>query len=533
MTLSAHDKRRLLTVMLREKGISMADTSRADRIPRRDDVGPSPLSFNQEAMWFIERFDPGKASYNIPATVRLNGRLDVQALERTLTEIVRRHESLRTTFHSNADGSPFQTVGTPDAIAIPVIDLQGWPEPERDARAVRLAIDEPRRPFDLTRGPLLRALLVRLGPEQHVLILTFHQIVTDGWSMGVFTRELTTLYEGFRGGSRPALLPELPIQYADFARWQRRRVRGPALEAQRAYWKQQLGSRPPVLSLPTDRPRPALTSFEGRHHPIRLPRLLSDDLRDLSKREGVTLFMSLLAAFNVLLYRYTGQDDIMVGSTFANRSRSEIEGLIGFFVNVLPLRTRLSGNPAFREVLRRVRAVTLGAAAHQELPLSEVVKEIEPQRDPTRNPLFEVVFYLLTPDRNPAVYGFGLSEVAETIELQDLTMTPLEAECGVARFDIVVLMWDMPDGISGTVEYRTELFDPATITRLVDQFVTVLRLVAARPDVRLDTIVSRLDEEEQQQQRLKEQADKDVAYQKLRRIRPRSTREPVHTGPAR
>ncbi|MFN2236119.1 MAG: amino acid adenylation domain-containing protein, partial [Anaerolineales bacterium] len=313
------------------------------------------LSYAQQRMWFIDQLEPGKATYNILIALRLEGALDLTTMEQSLEEIVRRHESLRTTFPS-VEGKPFQVISAPEPFMLPLNDLSELPEAKREMEARRLAAEEAQRPFDLARGPLLRAVLYRLSGKEHILLLTFHHIVTDGWSTGVFSHELAVLYEAFSTG-KPSPLAELSIQYADFALWQRQHLQSEALEPLLSYWKQQLSDAPPLLELPTDRPRPAVQSNKGRTQSFLLPLSLSEKLSRLGQQEGATLFMTLLAAYQTLLYRYSGQEDILVGTPVANRTHPEIERLIGFFVNTLVLRTDLSGDPTFRELLNRIRQV--------------------------------------------------------------------------------------------------------------------------------------------------------------------------------
>ena len=342
-------RRALLKALLQEEGVSSSSTP---TISRRNADEPVPLSFAQQRLWFLDQFQPGSPVYNIPAALRITAPLNAFALEQSLNEIVRRHEALRTTFAA-VDGRPVQVIAPALRVPLPVTDLRGLPQTERETEATRLATQEAQHPFDLARGPLVRATLLRLGAGDHVLLLTMHHIVSDGWSMGVFFRELAVLYEAYATG-KPSPLPELPVQYADFAQWQRQWLQGEVLAAHLTYWKQHLAGAPEVLELPTDRPRPAVQSFRGATYPFTLPPALSTALKTLSQREGVTLFMTLLAAFKTLLHRYTGQGDLVVGAPIANRTRAEIEGLIGFFVNTLVLRTDLSGNPRFGELLGRV-----------------------------------------------------------------------------------------------------------------------------------------------------------------------------------
>ena len=354
------------------------------------DVFAFPCSFAQERLWFLDQLFPGSPLYNIPAALRLSGALDVEALTRGLNEIVARHESLRTTIVA-VDGQPLQFIDRRASVSLPVVDLGGLPQSEREGRARRLVEEEARRPFDLARGPLLRAGLLRLDEEDHVLLLTMHHIVSDEWSSGIFYGELATLYEAFRAG-RPSPLGELPIQYADFAIWQREWLQGEVLEAQLSYWMEQLGGVPALLELPTDRPRRAEQTDRGGWESLGLPREVSERLRALGREEGATPFMTHLAAFQVLLYRYTGQEDILVGTPIANRNWAEIEGLIGFFVNTLVLRGKLTGNPTFREFLGQVREVCLGAYDHQDLPFERLVQELQPERSMSRSPVFQVAF---------------------------------------------------------------------------------------------------------------------------------------------
>ncbi|MCG3161078.1 MAG: Linear gramicidin synthase subunit D [Acidobacteria bacterium] len=436
--------------------------------------GEAPLSFAQQRLWFLDQLSPGNSLYNISQAIQVKGALDSAALERTLNEIVRRHEILRTTFAS-IDGKPVQVI-TPDLrLALPVVDLGNLEEAEREIEARRLAAVEAAQPFDLSRGPLLRATLLRLEPERHVVLFTMSHIVSDGWSIGVLVREVGMLYDAFANG-RPSPLPELPIQYADFAQWQRRWLRGEEMERRLAYWKKQLANSPPMLALPTDRPRPAVQTFRGRVQSISLTSELSAAIRELSRQTDCTLFMTLLAAFKTLLLRYTGQEDILVGTVVANRNRAEIEPLIGFFVNTLALRGDLSGDPSFRELLGRVREMTLGAYAHQDLPFEKLVGEIQPDRDLSHAPLFQVAFQLRS------------ARHQEAFEAPGLALSLLEVESKTAKFDLALSMVEGKDRLSGTLEYNTDLYDDATITRLLGHFRTLLESVAADPDRRLSSL---------------------------------------------
>ncbi|MET0648994.1 MAG: amino acid adenylation domain-containing protein, partial [Pyrinomonadaceae bacterium] len=441
-----------------------------ERVPRG---GPLPLSFAQQRLWFLDQLDPGSALYNVPTVLRLAGPLDVAAFEKSLGEVVRRHEILRTTF-AMRDGSPVQVIAPPGPWNLPVEDLREVPAASRQAAVERATIEEMRRPFDLTRGPLLRALLLRVGDVEHVLVFTVHHMVSDDWSKGVLVREATALYEAFLKGE-PSPLAEPPIQYADFAQWHRRRMSGALLESQLDYWRRQLRGELPVLNLPTDHKRPASPDHRGAHVPFRLSASLTDALKELSRREGATLFMTLLAGFKCLLHRYADQEDILVGTPIANRTRAEIEDLIGFFVNTLVLRTDLSGDPTFRELLGRVREVTLGAYAHQDLPFEKLVEELQLSRDGGRTPLLQVVFTLQNAPVPP-------------LALAGLTLTPQPVETGTAKFDLVLNVAETEQGLAGWLEYRCDLFERETIERLAAHFETLLGAAAADPARRLSEL---------------------------------------------
>ncbi|MCP4661375.1 MAG: non-ribosomal peptide synthetase, partial [bacterium] len=349
-----------------------------------------PLSFSQERLWLLDRLEPGSTAYNLPYPARLKGKLRVAALERAIDEIVRRHESLRTTF-AFQDGEPVQRIAPPAPFRLPVVDLSRLADAERRVEAEALLHADATTPFDLEHGPLFRATLLRLDASGYVLVQNMHHVISDGWSIGVFFRELGTLVAAFSAG-RPSPLPPLPIQYADYAIWQRERLSGEFLERQLGYWKEQLGGRLPTLELPADRPRPRFQTHRGASVSRRLPAELSEALNALSQRHGASLFMTLLAVFNGLLHRYTGQEDLIVGSPIAGRQRLEVEGLIGFFLNTLALRTRLEAELSFRELLERVRKVLLDATAYQEVPFEKLLEELQPERDLSRSPLFQVFF---------------------------------------------------------------------------------------------------------------------------------------------
>jgi amino acid adenylation domain-containing protein len=436
-------------------------------------TGPLPLSFAQERLWFIDRLDPGSATYNIPAALRLTGALDEAALERALGEIVRRHESLRTVF-AEVDGSPVQVIAPFGGFALPVEDLSGLGEADREAAVRRRAGEEASRPFDLAAGPLFRAALLRLGGEDHVLLLSVHHVVSDGWSMGVLFRELSALYTAYLAG-RESPLPELAVQYADYAVWQREQLAGEVLDRQLSYWREQLSGAPALLELPADRPRPAVRTHRGASVPVELSPELLERLQALGRSEGATLYMTLLGAFQVLLSKYAGSEDVVVGSPIAGRTRGEVEELIGFFVNTLVLRTDLSGNPSFRETLRRVREATLGAYAHQEVPFEKLVAELQPERSLSHSPLFQVMFTL----QNAGGGG---------IALPGLRVNGVGAERANAQFDLSLTLTPTPQGLRGALNYSTDLFDRSTVNRMLGHLERVLEQVAADADVRLSEL---------------------------------------------
>ena len=432
-------------------------------------AGALPLSFAQQRLWFLDRLDPGGASYNLPTAVRVRGPLDAGALEQSLAEIVRRHEVLRTTFTAEG-GRPVQVIAPAARPDFSVTDLSGLPAPERAAEAARLARAEAQRPFDLAAGPLMRTRLLRLSGAEHLLLLTMHHIVSDGWSMGILIREVSVLYEAFsRGAASP--LTALPVQYADYALWQREWLTGEKLAEQLAYWRGQLAGAPPVLELPTDFPRPAVKTFNGATLAFTLPRELNEKLQALSRREGATLFMTLLSAFNVLLARYTEQTEILIGTPVANRTRTEIESLIGFFVNTLVIRTDLTGEPSFRELLRRVRAASLQAYAHQDVPFEKLVEELQPERNLSYSPLFQVAF---------ALQNAPMPDVA----LSGLQLSVAESAKETAKFDLALAIEETPDGLAGELEYNTDLFRADTMRRMIGHFQTILEGVVANPDER-------------------------------------------------
>lgn len=456
--------RALIEAMLRKEGIvSVAP----DQIPCRGDRGPAPLSFAQQRLWFFDQFEPGSSVYNLTAAIALEGKLDIAALERTFNVIVERHEALRTTFDIH-DGQPVQIIAPAQTIGMRLIDLSDLQHDEQQARTEEILLEESTRPFDLKQGPLLRTTLLRVHDKKHTLLFAVHHIVSDDWSTGLLIHELGELYSAFVAGRAPNL-PELPIQYSDFAVWQRQWLQGAVLNEQLTYWKKQLCNNLPVLELPTDRPRPPLQTFQGSTLLFSLPSALSKSLKALSQSEQATLFMTLLAAFKVLLHRYTGLEDITVGTPIANRQRHDLEHLIGFFTNTLAIRTDLSGNPAFRDLLRTVRETLLDAYAHQDLPFEYLVEELHPERTLSHSPLVQVSF---------VVKHTGPELV---LELPGLVVTPLQNDFGTAKFDLTCYMDDCGADISGAIEYNVDLFDRQTIERLAGHFQELLASIVNNP----------------------------------------------------
>jgi aspartate racemase len=441
-----------------------------DVIGRRERKGPFPLSFAQQRLWILDRLNPGGSVYNVPYAYRLHGDVSVEALENALTEIVRRHEVLRTTFTA-VDGAPLQNVGPALGVHVGVRDLRPVPEGDRESAAMLQLHEEAHRGFDLERGPLMRVTLIRLRDDEHLLVLVFHHIVFDGWSESVFFRELSALYEAAPRGAKDAL-PDLPIQYGDYVLWQREWLQGEVLERQIAYWREKLGGDLPVLELPADRTRPPVQTHTGLTEFMTIPPPLYAALTQLGREEGVTLFMTLLSAFNVLLSRYSGQEDLLVGTPIAGRNRMEVEGLTGFFVNTLVLRTDTGGNPTFRELLKRVREVCLGALEHQEVPFEKIVEDLQPQRSLTHSPLFQVMFVLqsapegrITLGRNPA--------------------DKLDVSTDTAKFDVTLSMMERGGELVGWLQCSSDLFERETIVRMGGHFIALLQGIVADPGRRL------------------------------------------------
>ncbi len=511
------EKRRLMDKLLEKQGVAPAGSG-GPILPRGG--GPAPLSFLQEGMWFLDQLNPGSAHYNVPMAARLSGALDPEALQNALTAIVRRHESLRTRIRV-LQGRPQQVVDPPADFPLPLTDLSALPGEARRERAQRTAAEEARAPFDLETGPLARARLVRLSPEEHLLLITIHHIVTDGWSMGVLTRELAALYEAHtRGGE--AALPVLPVQFGDYARWQREALSGTRLESLLEFWRRNLKGHGFVLQLPTDFPRPAVQSGRGGHLPFRLEGAPLEALKGWSAAQDVSLFAVLLAVFAVLLAALSGQDDILVGTPIANRNKSELENLIGYFVNLLPLRVRVQPGSDLRTLAGQAHRVTQAAGEHQELPFGKLVEALQPPRDAGRNPIFQVEFTLLNPAHAPPVYGYGFrSPVRQTLEFGGLQLAPLDVESAASKFDLTALLWDMGERIEGTFEYDSALFRPETVAHLAAGYARLLARAAASPDMTAGALMEAWAALERQRQAEAREARRAAGSRKIKGVRRR------------
>ena len=463
-------KRELVARLLQKQG---HDPS-AEAIPRLGGT-TAPLSFAQQRLWFLERLLPGNPLYNISGAIRLEGALDRAALERSLGQILVRHEVLRTTL-LEVDGEPRRQLAPPEPVCLSPTSLESLPESARAQEVVRRAREEAALPFDLRLGPLYRFQLLGLGPQQHVLLFTLHHVVADGWSVGVFLRELGLLYGAFHAG-RPSPLPPLPLQYGDFAAWQRGSLEGPARDEQLEYWRRHLAGAPAALDLPTDHPRSPVPSLRGARVERPLAASLGDGLRALGRGEHASLYMVLLAGFQILLHRYSGQPRVVVGVPSSGRTRTELEGLIGLFVNTLVMQADLTADPTILELVRQVRRSALGADAHQDLPFEQLVEELRPDRDTSRTPLFQAAFAF----QQPQMAGFDLGD-------SGLRVRPVGIESDVAKFELTFYLTDSPRGLTAAAEYATDLFEPATVARMLEHYERVLEGMVSRPEARVSEL---------------------------------------------
>jgi acyl carrier protein len=479
------------------RGARQPEVPEIKKIPRDQ---PLPLSFAQQRLWVLDRIEPNNPLYNIPRALRLKGNLNVEALTSALNEIVRRHESLRTTFTSGADGEPQQVISESLMIDVAVRNLRGMPREQREEAALKIAAEEARTPFDLSTGPLLRAMLLELDPQEHVLLLTMHHIVSDAWSSGVFFRELGELYTAFLQG-KASPLPPLAIQYADYAAWQREYLQGEVLDQQLNYWRKHLNGAPALIQLPSDRPRPAVRQFLGAYEPIQFATNTAEAVRRFSKQQGVTPFMTMLAAFKALISRYSGEKHIVLGTDIANRTTAETERLIGFFINLLPLHTDLSGDPTFHELVFRVREVALGAYAHQDIPFDKLVEDLRPERNLSHNPIVQALFVMqnIPPQRR---------------ELPGLELTPFPPSITRSKFDIAVFIRENANGMFQDWLYSTELFDRDTVLRIASNYEHLLGHALAQPNLRLSELEV-CSPEEKQRAEAEKQERKQAQRQRL------------------
>jgi non-ribosomal peptide synthetase component F/acyl carrier protein len=476
-------------------------------------AGHLPLSFAQQRLWILDQLESGSPFYNCAAGIKLRGELRVAALERVCTELVRRHEVLRTAFPA-VEGQPVQVISPPAPFNLPLIDLAGLPEAEREAELSRVGHENAKQPFDLARGPLLRIRLLKLHDQEHAAFLAMHHIVSDGWSMGLLINEIGELYSAYSKGQESPL-PDLAIQYADFAHWQRSWLQGEMLENHLSYWRRQLSGTLPVLKLPVDRALAGGGSDSGARCSFNISQEITEQLRALSRREGVTLFMTLLAAFKTLLYRYSGQQDILVGTAIANRNRAELENIIGFFVNMLVIRASLSGNPSFNKLLAQVREVSLGAYAHQDLPFEKLVEELRPERHQSNVPIFQV--------------AFGLQNApAQALELPGLQLVPVDSDFETVRFDLTVWVAERNNRLIVIWRYRRDLFDQSTIARMHSHYERLLESIVAQPDSPIDSLQMLTGEEKRMRDDARRERERSNTS-KLRTIRRKSvsaTKEP-------
>src|ERR1700741_220033 len=456
----------LLAYVLEEEGVEVDEVP---LIQRREPGIEVPLSFAQQRLWFLDQLQPGNPVYHLPTAIRVTGSLNVAALEKTFAEIVRRHEILRTSFET-VQGSPRQVVAPASAVSVPLIDLSASPIDERETESRRLINEEVLRPFDLSSGSLLRTLLLRLQDDEHIFVVRMHHIISGALSSSVLVREIGALYEAFAAG-HSATLEELSLQYADYTLWQRNWLQGEVLESQLDYWRKQL-SNLQMLKLPLDPPRPLVQSFRGAKQTAEIGLPVCEGLKELGRSEDATLFMVLLAAFSVLLSRYSGQNDITVGTPVANRRRTELESLICLFVNTLVLRLDMANCDSFRSLVRQAREVCLGGYAHQDVPFEKLVDELQPERSLSHTPLFQVVLVMQNLPQGP-------------LSLEGLQLEGLAADAGAAKFDLTLVITEYQHGLGCTLEYNTDLFEADTIARLLGKFQTLLEAAALNSDMPL------------------------------------------------
>jgi len=477
------------------------------RVPRNR---PLPTSFPQQRMWFLDQLEPGNPLYNVAYVTRMAGPVNAQALEDSVNEIVRRHESLRTTFQS-LDDQPVQVILPKLTLKLRRLDASHLPSLEEcETEARRLATVEIQQPFDLATGPLLRPALIKIAEDDHALILNTHHIISDRWSLGVLTQEMAALYEAnLRGEASP--LPELEIQYGDYAVWQREFLSGDVLDKQLAFWRQKLEGAPPVLELPTDRARKGTEQFWGAQHRQPIPKELASDVRSLSRGQRGTFFMALLAGFQLLMARLAGQNDVVVGTDLANRNQLETEKLIGFFVNLLPMRARVDPEASFAEFFQQVRENSLETMAHQDIPFDKLVEELRPERSLTHNPLVQVLFVMQNTPRMVEEFG-------------GLKLRPLGVS-GSSRFDLVMFVNNPESEPSTMWVYNPKLFDASTVARMANRYEFLLKTVTADPTMKLGEVFAALDEAEKQQRGSEQKTFQEAGLAKLKKARRKAIAE--------
>lgn len=467
MSTLSPEKQKLVELLLKEKNINVAQNR---IVPQSRQENSFPLSFAQQRMWFLDRLAPGNPMYNNPAAVSIKGRINVAAIEKSLNVMGQRHEVLRTVFNVR-DGQPVQVIQEDARLRLNNVDYSNLGDSEKQDKLRRESIAEAQRPFDLSTGPLLRSTLIKMGQDEHIFLLTMHHIISDAWTLSLFIKEFAELYTSFSEG-RETQLSELPIQYVDFACWQREYLKNEVLEEQLSYWARDLQGADKAMNLPIDHKRPKMQTFNGDVVYFQVSADVTKRLQNTSKQQDATLFMTLLAAINLLFYHYSGQEDIAIGTPIANRNRSEVEFLLGVFVNTLVMRNDLTGNPTFVELLKRVKKKALGAYAHQDIPFETLVEELKPERDMSRPPFFQVMFVMQNAPAQP-------------LQLKDVLMTPLELHTPTAKYDITIVLEPVAGGLDGQVVYNTDLFEKETIERLVQHLDNVLSLAGSRPDKRL------------------------------------------------
>lgn len=469
--------------------------TQVDRIPRRENHADLiPLSLSQEGLWFLNKIFPDRA-YGIPGCVRLDGKLDPEALRNSLEAIIGRHAILRTKMASK-DGRPVQLISDSSDISLEVVHLETMPVSSRMDEVIRIAKLDGSEPFDLEKGPLIRAKLLRLDSEDHVFLINLHHIIADGWSMGVLVRELDHFYSHF-SQNEPTALQTLPIQYSDYSEWQRDRLQGERLNRELEFWEKYLAGISDGDPLAADDLANERQGDSAGHCPITISEQSANAARDLARQTNVTFFTVLCSAYQCFVNFHARQADVVIGSSFANRQQPELEEMIGLFVNTIPLRTSFAGNPTMRELLRRTQRSLLAVHEHQELPLAKIVQHLKPARSSDRNPFFQVVFDLLTPDRNPSIFGYGLgAQVEERRKIGNLTATPVQVDGSDSRFDLAVFLWDSPAAVSGVFEYDQNRFRSSSVKKWVWQFQTIIEMIVASPDMKLQELYERLEARE-------------------------------------